>query len=247
MGGCDPVGVFPCGPAPDRDRETLAEAEAQELLERGVRLLGDPNAGRYVVTDRSTPEGLAVMRMTLLNMDPPKHNRYRRLVNRGFTPKMIRQKEADIRNVVTELIDDVIEEIRKRAEIGQRTLVTTLTKKTAEDLSEYLRNVGLRVKYLHSEIDAIERVEILRGLRKADFDCLVLGQVRQVLHLQAAVRILVDGDRVDHAHRAAIVQPLQFGDHLAVEIGVTEPQHDELHRSYSHIRSFPSAGGPLPP
>src|ERR1700716_2238015 len=46
---------------PDRDRETLAEAEAQELLERGIRLLGDPNAGRHVVTDRSTPEGLAAL------------------------------------------------------------------------------------------------------------------------------------------------------------------------------------------
>src|SRR5437763_144763 len=49
---------------PDRDRETLAEAEAQELLERGVRLLGDPNAGRYVVTDRSTPEGLGTPAVT---------------------------------------------------------------------------------------------------------------------------------------------------------------------------------------
>jgi excinuclease UvrABC helicase subunit UvrB len=60
-------------------------------------------------------------------------------------------------------IDDVIEEIRKRSERRERTLVTTLTKKTAEDLAEYLGNLGLRVKYLHSEIDAIERVEILRG------------------------------------------------------------------------------------
>ena len=64
-----------------------------------------------------------------------------------------------------EQIDDLMEEVRARAEQGERVLVTTLTKRTAEDLAEYLRDVGLRVKYLHSEIDAIERVEILRGLR----------------------------------------------------------------------------------
>jgi len=55
----------------------------------------------------------------------------------------------------------------------ERVLVTTLTKRTAEDLADYLRDVGLKVRYLHSDIDTIERVEILRGLRAADFDILV--------------------------------------------------------------------------
>jgi excinuclease ABC subunit B len=94
-------------------------------------------------------------------------------------------------------IDDVMEEIRKLAERKERTLVTTLTKKTAEDLSEYLAGLGLRVKYLHSEIDAIERVEILRGLRKADFDCLIgINLLREGLDLPEVTLVaILDADK----------------------------------------------------
>ena len=70
-------------------------------------------------------------------------------------------------------IDETIELCRQRVEKQERVLVTTLTKRTAEDLSDYLRDVGLKVRYLHSDIDTIERVEILRGLRAAEFDILV--------------------------------------------------------------------------
>src|SRR6267378_321368 len=70
-------------------------------------------------------------------------------------------------------IDETIELCRQRVEKDERVLITTLTKRTAEDLADYLRDVGLKVRYLHSDIDAIERVEILRGLRAADFDILV--------------------------------------------------------------------------
>ncbi|MEI9864144.1 MAG: helicase-related protein [Limisphaerales bacterium] len=66
-------------------------------------------------------------------------------------------------------IDDLLEEVRKRDARKERTLVTTLTKRTAEELTDYLRDIGIRVQYLHSEIDAIERVEILRSLRKGEF------------------------------------------------------------------------------
>lgn len=94
-------------------------------------------------------------------------------------------------------IDDLIEEIRQRAERKERVLVTTLTKKTAEDLSEYLHNIGLRVKYLHSEIDTIERVEILRGLRKADFDCLIgINLLREGLDLpEVSLVAILDADK----------------------------------------------------
>ena len=94
-------------------------------------------------------------------------------------------------------IDDVIEEIRARAERRERVLVTTLTKKTAEDLADYLHDTGLRVKYLHSEIDAIERVEILRGLRKADFDCLVgINLLREGLDLpEVSLVAILDADK----------------------------------------------------
>jgi excinuclease ABC subunit B len=94
-------------------------------------------------------------------------------------------------------IDDLIEEVRKRAERQERVLVTTLTKKTAEDLTEYLHNIGIKVKYLHSDIDAIERVEILRGLRKADFDCLIgINLLREGLDLpEVSLVAILDADK----------------------------------------------------
>ena len=94
-------------------------------------------------------------------------------------------------------IDDVMEEIRSRAERGERTLVTTLTKRTAEDLTEYLTKVDLRVQYLHSDIDAIERVEILRGLRKAEFDCLIgINLLREGLDLpEVSLVAVLDADK----------------------------------------------------
>ena len=94
-------------------------------------------------------------------------------------------------------IDDVMEEIRTRAERGERTLVTTLTKRTAEDLTDYLKKVELRVQYLHSDIDAIERVEILRSLRKAEFDCLIgINLLREGLDLpEVSLVAILDADK----------------------------------------------------
>ena len=74
---------------------------------------------------------------------------------------------------LTGQIDDLINECRKRTDAKERVLVTTLTKRTAEELTDYLREIGINVQYLHSEIDAIERVDILRALRKGEFDVLV--------------------------------------------------------------------------
>lgn len=79
---------------------------------------------------------------------------------------------VEVRPLETQ-IDDVIHEIRECTARGGRTLVATLTKKSAERLSDYLSELGMRVKYLHSEIDAIERVRILNELRSGDFDCIV--------------------------------------------------------------------------
>jgi excinuclease ABC subunit B len=90
-----------------------------------------------------------------------------------------------------------MEEIRAHAERGERVLVTTRTKRTAEDLSAYLQDVGLRVRYLHADIDAIERVEILRSLRKADFDCLVgINLLREGLDLpEVSLVAVLDADK----------------------------------------------------
>ena len=70
-------------------------------------------------------------------------------------------------------IDDLLEEIRKRVEVGERVLVTTLTKRMAEDLTEYLFQAGVSVRYIHSDIDAIGRMEVLRALRLQKVDVLV--------------------------------------------------------------------------
>jgi excinuclease ABC subunit B len=94
-------------------------------------------------------------------------------------------------------IDDVMEEIRAHAERRERVLVTTLTKRTAEDLAEYLRSVGLKARYLHADIQTIERVEILRSLRKADFDCLIgINLLREGLDLpEVALVAILDADK----------------------------------------------------
>ncbi len=94
-------------------------------------------------------------------------------------------------------IDDLIKEIRLRIERKERVLVTTLTKRMAEDLAEYLTEMGLKVKYLHSEIDAIERIEILRGLRLGEFDVLVgINLLREGLDLpEVSLVAILDADK----------------------------------------------------
>ncbi len=94
-------------------------------------------------------------------------------------------------------IDDLIEECRKRADAKERVLVTTLTKRTAEELTDYLRGIGVNVRYLHSEIDAIERVEILRALRKGEFDVLVgINLLREGLDLpEVSLVAILDADK----------------------------------------------------
>jgi len=94
-------------------------------------------------------------------------------------------------------IDETIELCRQRVERHERVLITTLTKKTAEDLSEYLADTGLKVRYLHSDIDAVERVEILRQLRAATFDILVgINLLREGLDLpEVSLVCILDADK----------------------------------------------------
>ena len=94
-------------------------------------------------------------------------------------------------------IDHLVAEIRKRVELKERVLVTTLTKRMAEDLAEYLAEAGIKVKYLHSEIDAISRVDILRGLRLGEFDVLVgINLLREGLDLpEVSLVAILDADK----------------------------------------------------
>jgi excinuclease ABC subunit B len=94
-------------------------------------------------------------------------------------------------------VDDLYGEIRTRAEAGQRVLVTTMTKRMAEDLTEYYRNMGIKVRYMHSDIGAIERMSIIRGLRLGEFDVLVgINLLREGLDLPEVTLVaILDADK----------------------------------------------------
>ena len=94
-------------------------------------------------------------------------------------------------------IDDLLEEIQKRVAVQERVLVTTLTKRMAEELSDYMREHGVRVRYLHSDVESLERVEILRSLRKGEFDVLVgINLLREGLDLpEVSLVAILDADK----------------------------------------------------
>ena len=94
-------------------------------------------------------------------------------------------------------VDDLLGEIKERVEMGDRVLVTTLTKRMAEDLTEYYADLGVRVRYLHSDIDTLERVEIIRDLRLGKFDCLVgINLLREGLDIpEVSLVAILDADR----------------------------------------------------
>ncbi|HAS83816.1 MAG TPA: excinuclease ABC subunit B, partial [Verrucomicrobia bacterium] len=117
-------------------------------------------------------------------------------VRQLIRPTGLVDPEVKVRPLGTQ-IDDLMEEVRRCAERQERVLVTTLTKRTAEDLSAYLKRMGCRVEYLHSDINAIERVEILNRLRKGGFDCLVgINLLREGLDLpEVALVAILDADK----------------------------------------------------
>ena len=118
-----------------------------------------------------------------------------------FTEQVIRptgllDPEVEIRPVETQ-VDDLLDEIRKVTDQGMRTLVTTLTKRMAEDLTEYLHEQGIKVRYMHSDIDTIERIEILRDLRLGAFDVLIgINLLREGLDIpECGLVAILDADK----------------------------------------------------
>ena len=103
---------------------------------------------------------------------------------------------VEVRPVASQ-VDDVMSEINRLAAIGERILVTTLTKRMAEDLTDYLQEHGIRVRYLHSDIDTVERVEIIRDLRAGEFDCLVgINLLREGLDIpEVSMVAILDADK----------------------------------------------------
>jgi len=118
-----------------------------------------------------------------------------------FTEQVIRptgllDPEVEIRPVEMQ-VDDLLDEVRKVAALGMRTLVTTLTKRMAEDLTEYMHEQGIRVRYMHSDIDTIERIEILRDLRLGAFDVLIgINLLREGLDIpECGLVAILDADK----------------------------------------------------
>jgi excinuclease ABC subunit B len=118
------------------------------------------------------------------------------VVEQIIRPTGLVDPEVDIRPVRGQ-VDDLLNEIRLREARHERVLVTTLTKRMSEDLTDYLQQAGVRVRYLHSDIDAIERMEILRGLRLGDFDVLVgINLLREGLDLpEVSLVAILDADQ----------------------------------------------------
>src|SRR5437763_1877746 len=118
------------------------------------------------------------------------------VVEQIIRPTGLVDPEVEVRPVKGQ-VDDLLHEIRLREKLSERVLVTTLTKRMAEDLTDYLQQHGVRVRYLHSEIDAIERVEIIRGLRLGEFDVLVgINLLREGLDLpEVSLVAILDADQ----------------------------------------------------
>jgi excinuclease ABC subunit B len=119
-----------------------------------------------------------------------------RTVEQIVRPTGIVDPEVEVRETKNQ-IDDLMNEVRARAEAGERTLVTTLTKKMSEDLTDYLMEYGFRVRYLHSEIDTLERIQIIRDLRLGEFDVLVgVNLLREGLDLpEVSLVCIIDADK----------------------------------------------------
>jgi excinuclease ABC subunit B len=118
------------------------------------------------------------------------------VVEQIIRPTGLIDPEIEIRPV-TGQVDDLLHEIRLRERKGERVLVTTLTKRMSEDLTDYLQQVGVRVRYMHSDIDAIERMEIIRGLRLGEFDVLIgINLLREGLDLpEVSLVAILDADQ----------------------------------------------------
>ena len=118
------------------------------------------------------------------------------IVEQVIRPTGLLDPAIEVRPVKNQ-IDDLINEIRIRAKKGERVLVTTLTKRMSEDLTDYLEGIGIRVKYMHSEVESLDRIDIIRGLRLGDFDALIgVNLLREGLDLpEVSLVAILDADK----------------------------------------------------
>ncbi|MBV8515043.1 MAG: UvrB/UvrC motif-containing protein, partial [Acidobacteria bacterium] len=124
-------------------------------------------------------------------------------VEQVIRPTGLIDPEIEIRSVKGQ-VDDLLEEIRVRAERNERVLVTTLTKRMAEDLSEYFAEIGVRARYLHAEVETLDRIKILRDLRRGEFDVLIgINLLREGLDLpEVSLVAILDADKEGYLRSA---------------------------------------------
>ncbi len=167
----------------------------QTLVEHGFRLPSalDNRPLRFEEFDAIIP------RIVYISATPADYELERaggEVIEQVIRPTGLVDPEIVVREVERQ-VDDLVEEIRQRVELQERVLVTTLTKRMAEELTDYLASLGIRVRYLHSDINVLERMEILRGLRLGEFDVLVgINLLREGLDLPEVSLVAVcDADK----------------------------------------------------
>ncbi len=172
------------------------------------------------------------------------------VVEQIIRPTGLMDPEVEVRPVSNQ-VDDLLEEIRKRAAAGERVLVTTLTKRMAEDLTEYYTDIGVKVRYLHSDIDALERIEIIRDLRRGVFDVLVgINLLREGLDIpEVSLVAILDADKegflrshvsliqtIGRAARSLHGRVIMYADHVTASMKQALDETDrrrEVQRTYN--------------
>ena len=169
-------------------------ARKENLVEYGFRLPSalDNRPLRFDEFEKLIPQTLFVS----ATPGPYEKRHSGRIVEQVARPTGLVDPEVEIRPVNTQ-VDDLLSEINLRVRVNERALVTTLTKRMAEDLTDYLAEHGVRARYLHSDIDTVERVEIIRDLRKGEFDALVgINLLREGLDMpEVSLVAILDADK----------------------------------------------------
>ncbi|MBB3168536.1 excinuclease ABC subunit UvrB [Simiduia aestuariiviva] len=166
----------------------------ETLVEYGFRLPSalDNRPMRFDEWERLAPQ------MIFVSATPGDYEKAHagQVVEQVVRPTGLVDPEVEVRSAQTQ-VDDALSEIRARASIDERVLITVLTKRMAEDLTEYLAEHGVRVRYLHSDIDTVERVEIIRDLRLGEFDVLVgINLLREGLDMpEVSLVLIMDADK----------------------------------------------------
>ncbi len=166
----------------------------ETLVEYGFRLPSalDNRPLRFDEFERLAPQTIYVS----ATPGPYEREHSDQVVEQVVRPTGLVDPDVEIRPAISQ-VDDLLSEVRLRVEVNERVLVTTLTKRMAEDLTEYLAEHGVRVRYLHSDIDTVERVEIIRDLRLGEFDVLVgINLLREGLDMpEVSLVAILDADK----------------------------------------------------